>query len=195
MVENRGDGFLPIVVEREAAETARAALARPVERDDVESRGRDALPDGDELLDERVEAAMDEHGSEGWRARGAQAVRGQRSARVGHLEPHARDLREGAVEQVAVVAVPGDLARGPARREELRDAQIAGRVAEATLALGPSREPVEGVGTVGGARHAGRRPAQLGRVGKAERVRAVQLVVDERLLVEALEADREGGPG
>jgi hypothetical protein len=53
------------VVEREPAQGTGTTLTRALESDHVEPSQRDPLPDGIELLDQRVEPAMDEHRATG----------------------------------------------------------------------------------------------------------------------------------
>lgn len=53
--------MLPVVLKGQSGQSARAALAWAVEGDHVESAGGDTLPDAQELLDQRVESAVDEH--------------------------------------------------------------------------------------------------------------------------------------
>jgi len=55
MVEDCGHGFLPVVIERQPAEGARASLSGAFVGNHVEAACGDALPDRVELLDQRVE--------------------------------------------------------------------------------------------------------------------------------------------
>ena len=80
MVEDCADRLLPVVIEREPAEGAGAALAGTVEGDHVEAGRGDPLPDGEELLDQRVESAVQQHRCRARWPETREPVRGERLA-------------------------------------------------------------------------------------------------------------------
>ena len=73
VIQDSPDRLLPIVVEREPAQSPRSSLPGTFEGDDIESSRSDALPDGEELLDQGIEPPVQEHGTP--RRRAARASR------------------------------------------------------------------------------------------------------------------------
>ena len=193
MVEDSGDRLLPVVIEREPAEGACPALPGSVEGDHVEPGRGDALPDGEELLDQRVEPAMQEHGSARPLANRGAPVGGQGGTAVRNVVAHDAAVRERRVEETSVATVARHLLRAARRGEELRDAEVARRVAESGLALRLGRERLEHRHAVALRLDLRSRAPHLFAVRVAERVRPVHLVVEERPTVKSLKADRKSG--
>ncbi len=105
MIENGSDGFFPIVVGSETSERACSTLSGPVEGNHVEAGRGDALPDREELLDQGIEPAMDDHRAPGRSTDGDEPVRGQRDAGVGDIVAYRAAAREGGIEELSVPAI------------------------------------------------------------------------------------------
>jgi hypothetical protein len=122
MVQHRADRLLPVVVEGQTSQRPSASLAGALERDDVEPGFGDTLPDGVELLDQRVEPAVQEHRSSRGRSHSRQHVGRQRGAGVGNFVANQAVAGEPDVEQVSVAPIAIHLRGRPWRGEELSHA-------------------------------------------------------------------------
>ena len=191
MIEDGADGPLPVVIEDLSVQTSRAALAGAVEGDHVEARAGEQPPDGEELLDEGVEAAKQQHRAARARGAGAQHRRRQRAVAVGDGVAGDALARERLIKQREEPLVGGAPLGGVVRREELGRAHVERGVLEPALGLRAVGLGVELAHVVGEGAHVAGRRLQILEAREALGVDPVQLVVDERVAVQAVDADRQ----
>ncbi len=139
----------------------------------------DTLPDHVELLDQRVEAAVQQHRTARRRSGGAKSVGGKRCAGVRDLVADRATVAEGAIEEVAIAPVDRASGPRPLGSEELGDAKIARRVAESALGLGAFGQGGEHLGAVVEPSDGTRRGVQLVANGVPQGMGAIELVVDD----------------
>jgi hypothetical protein len=191
VVEDRGHRLLPVVIEGEAGQRPGATLPGTFEGDHVETGSSDSLPDRIELLDQGVEASVEQHRAARQRSDGAQSVGRHHSVAVRNLVARCAAVAEGAVEKIAVATVDRNAGAGALGGEELGEAQIARCVAEPALRLRPVGEPSERLRGGSERPDRSRGATQLLAIGESEGVGTVELVVEKGVAVEALEADRQ----
>jgi hypothetical protein len=100
VVEHGAHRSLPVVLEGLAVQNTGAALAGPVEGDYVEAGVGEEPPDGEELLDDRVEPAEEHDRTSPLAGRRRETTGGQEAAIVGHAMARHGLVREAAVEQL-----------------------------------------------------------------------------------------------